>query len=137
MDIQEALCDARWPAVAEFVTLNDKWVIRPDSTGVVCWNGLAVRIGVAYGTVTDEINPVTDRIDYRGKAVNLASRCESNAPHGSVNISEECYAAVKCENCDGGKLEDASFLTLPKQEMKGIGRVHTHTATRPRLKGRV
>eukprot|EP00662_Eupelagonemidae_sp_cell21_P041502 gene41502-biopygen59368 len=53
---------------------------------------------------TDEVNPVTERIDYRGKCVNLASRCESQAPHGAVNVSEECYAAVKSETCGNGRL---------------------------------
>eukprot|EP00662_Eupelagonemidae_sp_cell21_P057976 gene57976-biopygen40663 len=89
--VQESLVDAPWPHVPQFGAVNDKWDLQRDSSGDVLWNGIAIRVGIAYGVVKDETNPITQRVDYRGRTVNLASRCESSAPHGAVNLSEECY----------------------------------------------
>eukprot|EP00662_Eupelagonemidae_sp_cell21_P056709 gene56709-biopygen22882 len=66
MGIHENLVDAKWPVVEEFVEANDKWRLRSDRTGSIIWNGIAVRIGIAYGDVTDEVNSLTGRTDYRG-----------------------------------------------------------------------
>eukprot|EP00662_Eupelagonemidae_sp_cell21_P057307 gene57307-biopygen1487 len=108
MAIHDALVEASWPVVPQFAHVNDKWLVRADAqTGLITWSGICVRIGISHGVVTDEMNPVSQRIDYRGRNVNLASRCESSAPHGSVNISAETYAAVKAELREDGRLQGA------------------------------
>eukprot|EP00665_Eupelagonemidae_sp_cell47_P004908 gene4908-955_t len=134
MAVQVGLVDASWPDVAAFDDVNDKWARRVDpESGALVWNGIAVRVGIAYGEIKHEVNPVTRRVDYRGRPVNLASRCESSAPHGAVCISEELYNAVRADE----RLAGTEFLRLPKQDMKGIGEVSTFAATPGRLLGRV
>eukprot|EP00665_Eupelagonemidae_sp_cell47_P013259 gene13259-biopygen4824 len=60
----------------QFPHYRNKWARRCDDMGKTIWNGIAVRVGIAYGDIKHEVNPVTQRVDYRGRTVNLASRCE-------------------------------------------------------------
>eukprot|EP01063_Lacrimia_lanifica_P009859 TRINITY_DN1670_c0_g3_i2.p1 TRINITY_DN1670_c0_g3~~TRINITY_DN1670_c0_g3_i2.p1 ORF type:complete len:1182 (+),score=405.20 TRINITY_DN1670_c0_g3_i2:87-3632(+) len=57
--------------------------------------GVVIRIGVNYGPVIAEQNPVTGRVDYRGSTVNMASRLESNGFPGCTCISNDVLAAIK------------------------------------------
>eukprot|EP00662_Eupelagonemidae_sp_cell21_P056876 gene56876-biopygen118142 len=135
--VQESLIDAPWPDAPQFGAVNDKWDLQRNSSGDVVWCGIVIRVGIAYGDVKHEINPITHRVDYRGRTVNLASRCESNAPHGAVNLSEECYDAVKDEALEHGRLRDAVFTQLAKVELKGIGFAQMTVITSKKLRGRV
>eukprot|EP00662_Eupelagonemidae_sp_cell21_P014281 gene14281-biopygen23634 len=135
--VQESLIDVPWPDAPQFGAINDKWDLQRNSSGDVVWCGIVIRVGIAYGVAKHEINPVTHRVDYRGRTVNLASRCESNAPHGAVNLSEECYDAVSDESCEHGRLRDAVFTQLAKVELKGIGFAQMTVITRKKLRGRV
>eukprot|EP00662_Eupelagonemidae_sp_cell21_P057604 gene57604-biopygen21010 len=73
--VQEGLADASWAEVPAFRVASDKWPRRLDpASGAALWHGIAVRIGVAAGDVARETNPLTQRTDYRGRAVNLATR---------------------------------------------------------------
>eukprot|EP00662_Eupelagonemidae_sp_cell21_P056695 gene56695-biopygen83433 len=81
MDVQESLSGAEWAEAPEFGAVSDKWQLRRDTLGNVVWHGIAVRIGISVGEVRDEVNPVSMRVDYRGRAVNQRSR------HGSIRHS--------------------------------------------------
>eukprot|EP00662_Eupelagonemidae_sp_cell21_P056664 gene56664-biopygen45347 len=71
--VQEALLCAQWP---EDPTLDDDWQPQYDANDELIFHGIRVRIGVSYGEVKSEQNPITGRADYRGPAVNLAARLE-------------------------------------------------------------
>eukprot|EP01062_Namystynia_karyoxenos_P027421 TRINITY_DN2104_c0_g1_i2.p1 TRINITY_DN2104_c0_g1~~TRINITY_DN2104_c0_g1_i2.p1 ORF type:complete len:968 (+),score=260.87 TRINITY_DN2104_c0_g1_i2:85-2904(+) len=120
-EVQENLLEAEWPEGA-FEEIHELWAMRKDPKGNKIWNGIAVRIGVGYGEVEKEDNPITGRSDYRGRVVNLSARLESTAPHGSVQISSQVHEAVK-SSCSG-----IEFLKQPQKEMKGIGMVETYLA---------
>ena len=55
------------------------------------WHGLRVRIGVNYGSVIPEVNPITARHDYSGPTVNKAARLEAASVGGAVCISQGAY----------------------------------------------
>eukprot|EP01062_Namystynia_karyoxenos_P044816 TRINITY_DN3307_c0_g1_i1.p1 TRINITY_DN3307_c0_g1~~TRINITY_DN3307_c0_g1_i1.p1 ORF type:complete len:1318 (+),score=205.26 TRINITY_DN3307_c0_g1_i1:82-3954(+) len=132
MAVQEGLLKVQWPA-SDYMCDHELWPLQYDPKGLVVWNGIAVRIGIGYGQTQDEENPVTKRCDYRGRAVNLASRLESSAPHGSVHISEQCYEAAK----GLPRFKGTDFRRLPQQILKGIGAVQTYLATPPGLLQRI
>eukprot|EP00662_Eupelagonemidae_sp_cell21_P056873 gene56873-biopygen606 len=118
MDVQIGLTRTQWPVVEEFVDVSERWRLTSDKAGRLLWHGITVRIGVGYGEVADELNPVTGRIDYK------------------------CYAVVNSEGGAGGRLDGTTFvplqfLTVPEQELKGIGKTRTHAAVPPELLGRV
>eukprot|EP01062_Namystynia_karyoxenos_P029454 TRINITY_DN2212_c0_g4_i1.p1 TRINITY_DN2212_c0_g4~~TRINITY_DN2212_c0_g4_i1.p1 ORF type:complete len:1039 (+),score=224.98 TRINITY_DN2212_c0_g4_i1:83-3118(+) len=52
--------------------------------GEPVWCGLRVRIGIQYGQVRVETNPVTGRCDYFGPTVNVAARLEALLPTGGL-----------------------------------------------------
>eukprot|EP01065_Artemidia_motanka_P012775 TRINITY_DN17054_c0_g1_i1.p1 TRINITY_DN17054_c0_g1~~TRINITY_DN17054_c0_g1_i1.p1 ORF type:complete len:1172 (+),score=256.68 TRINITY_DN17054_c0_g1_i1:69-3584(+) len=103
--MHERLLEADWPTVDAFEQVSDYWP-RQVYDGVVVWNGLAIRIGVGYGSAQHETNPATERSDYRGRMVNLAARLEKLCPRGAVMISEPCYIAV---SDDAKLLRDVHF----------------------------
>eukprot|EP01065_Artemidia_motanka_P041681 TRINITY_DN542_c1_g1_i1.p1 TRINITY_DN542_c1_g1~~TRINITY_DN542_c1_g1_i1.p1 ORF type:complete len:1662 (+),score=516.66 TRINITY_DN542_c1_g1_i1:166-4986(+) len=134
--VQEALVDVQWPDVPEFKEISEYWEERVDDfSGQRLWGGIAIRAGAAIGDVTAEINPITDRTDYRGRAVNLAARCESSAPYGSTLISAELAAAVAESQAPG--LSKVEFIAAAAKDMKGIGRVDVVVAVSRRLRERV
>eukprot|EP01062_Namystynia_karyoxenos_P031708 TRINITY_DN2348_c0_g1_i1.p1 TRINITY_DN2348_c0_g1~~TRINITY_DN2348_c0_g1_i1.p1 ORF type:complete len:1288 (+),score=272.94 TRINITY_DN2348_c0_g1_i1:78-3866(+) len=134
--VQESLCDATWPDVPAFSRIAPHWLPQKDPrdpSGPNLWGGIAVRIGVAYGEVKDERNPLTDRMDYRGNAVNLAARCESSAPIGVVHVTAELAEQVRKDRRTAG----LHFVTLPEVEMKGIGKIGTTAVCSKRLRSRL
>eukprot|EP01065_Artemidia_motanka_P043836 TRINITY_DN6148_c0_g1_i1.p1 TRINITY_DN6148_c0_g1~~TRINITY_DN6148_c0_g1_i1.p1 ORF type:complete len:774 (+),score=259.54 TRINITY_DN6148_c0_g1_i1:278-2323(+) len=81
LDAQVALVQAKWPSVLLQHPLCAQAV---GEGGSVLWSGLRVRIGVHYGPVRVERNPVTGRCDYFGPTVNTASRVEGCLRAGGV-----------------------------------------------------
>eukprot|EP01062_Namystynia_karyoxenos_P015512 TRINITY_DN1561_c4_g1_i1.p1 TRINITY_DN1561_c4_g1~~TRINITY_DN1561_c4_g1_i1.p1 ORF type:complete len:1280 (+),score=257.36 TRINITY_DN1561_c4_g1_i1:475-3840(+) len=128
VQVQEDLLDAQWVDDLDLADASPYWSTRLDAAGNVLWRGLAVRIGLAYGEARDEINPVTERVDYRGPTVNLAARCEAGAPDGTVCVNEAAVAFS-----DDARLRDVRFELQPPKMLKGIGVVQTHVITRDRL----
>eukprot|EP01065_Artemidia_motanka_P018779 TRINITY_DN2212_c1_g1_i4.p1 TRINITY_DN2212_c1_g1~~TRINITY_DN2212_c1_g1_i4.p1 ORF type:complete len:784 (+),score=173.41 TRINITY_DN2212_c1_g1_i4:380-2731(+) len=128
MAVQENLMNADWPE-SNFETVNDRWALQFDDKGNKCWNGIAVRIGIGYDEVQSEVNPMSGRSDYRGRAVNLSSRLESSGAHGCVQISARCYEA-----CKG--MKGVEMRALGQKELKGIGNVNTYMAVSPGLAAR-
>ena len=92
------------------------------------YNGLRVRMGVHYGPVQTETNPLTERADYRGFAVNKAARIESVALPGMVAVSSEIRNLLQGEtNNDAiAKSLKMSYHTLGPRELKGIGTEEIH-----------
>eukprot|EP01059_Diplonema_ambulator_P033697 TRINITY_DN7177_c1_g1_i1.p1 TRINITY_DN7177_c1_g1~~TRINITY_DN7177_c1_g1_i1.p1 ORF type:complete len:1065 (+),score=311.07 TRINITY_DN7177_c1_g1_i1:439-3195(+) len=78
-------------------------------------NGMKLRIGCHVGFTIPEENPLTGRRDYRGPAVNLASRAEGKALPGTVCLTADVLNAVQGPNygsLNNPKVEDIGMHTL-------------------------
>eukprot|EP01062_Namystynia_karyoxenos_P077627 TRINITY_DN7849_c0_g1_i3.p1 TRINITY_DN7849_c0_g1~~TRINITY_DN7849_c0_g1_i3.p1 ORF type:complete len:957 (+),score=228.31 TRINITY_DN7849_c0_g1_i3:78-2873(+) len=133
VQVQEQLLDADWPEEPSFAMVHDKWATQVDQAGRLLWNGITVRIGISWGQVMEEVNPMTLRLDYRGPVVNLAARLESSAPHGSVHVSGGLYDELSGDQ----RLSNIEFTALGQVELKGLGAHTTYLASSQRLRGRV
>eukprot|EP01062_Namystynia_karyoxenos_P053999 TRINITY_DN4409_c0_g2_i1.p1 TRINITY_DN4409_c0_g2~~TRINITY_DN4409_c0_g2_i1.p1 ORF type:complete len:1992 (+),score=472.15 TRINITY_DN4409_c0_g2_i1:132-6107(+) len=129
--VHEALLESSWPAAPEFDVVPG-WTHQTAPDGAAVWGGVTVRIGVGYGEVADEVNPMTDRTDYRGRECNLAARLEGSCPIGLVNISAACHQKA----CGDPRLKDVSYAPL-QVTLKGIGAVQTFVACSPKLRHRL
>jgi class 3 adenylate cyclase/basic membrane lipoprotein Med (substrate-binding protein (PBP1-ABC) superfamily) len=65
------------------------------------WNGLRVRVGIAYGTCDGHKDPVSAGWDYFGTTVNTAARVESVAHGGQVLITAPAYQALLMSSKSG------------------------------------
>ena len=90
--------------------------------------GLRLRMGMHYGPVDNELNPVTGRVDYRGGTVNKAARIEPQALHGMTAFSQELKDAVMTSGAD--------ISCLGKKTLKGIGEVELYYVLTKALTGR-
>eukprot|EP00754_Rhynchopus_humris_P014483 Rhum_TRINITY_DN14388_c7_g2::Rhum_TRINITY_DN14388_c7_g2_i2::g.85906::m.85906 len=107
LDAQKGLHEAEWPAAL----LDHEG--RSKSEG---WPGLLVRIGVNYGPVTMENNPLTERMDYMGPTVNRAARLEGASPPGGVTLIEE---TLRTQGLDEG-LGPCLRIPLGERELHGV-----------------
>ena len=107
LDVQKGLHEAEWPTVL----LDHEG--RSKSEG---WPGLLVRIGVNYGPVTMENNPLTERMDYMGPTVNRAARLEGASPPGGVTLIEE---TLRTQRLDEG-LGPCLRISLGERELHGV-----------------
>eukprot|EP01062_Namystynia_karyoxenos_P039389 TRINITY_DN2863_c3_g1_i1.p1 TRINITY_DN2863_c3_g1~~TRINITY_DN2863_c3_g1_i1.p1 ORF type:complete len:1265 (+),score=247.29 TRINITY_DN2863_c3_g1_i1:80-3796(+) len=126
---QENLLEAKWLSDAAMAAVSPTWEKADDGAGNPVWNGITVRIGVSWGPAQHELNPMTERTDYRGRIVNLAARLEGTCPIGTVHVSEDCFAAVSGDH----RVADIRFHMRPHQTLKGIGEVTTYVAVTPKL----
>eukprot|EP01062_Namystynia_karyoxenos_P062646 TRINITY_DN55524_c0_g1_i1.p1 TRINITY_DN55524_c0_g1~~TRINITY_DN55524_c0_g1_i1.p1 ORF type:complete len:1216 (+),score=223.01 TRINITY_DN55524_c0_g1_i1:71-3718(+) len=131
LQIQTDLLDVQWPQDPVLATTSAYWSRRTTASGSPLWHGLALRVGVACGEVRDEVNPITQRVDYRGPTVNLAARCETGAPHGMVLVSNDF-----CKYRSDSRLQGVDFIPR-SQNLKGLGRVQTFVVTTPKLQRRL
>ena len=88
--LQLELYRAPWPAA-----LCQHHLCRTDETRQQ--NGLMIRIGINYGHVDIDSNPITKRSDYFGPVVNKASRIEGCGITGAVTISEDVLSELLIE----------------------------------------
>ena len=79
MSVQKRLAVAIWPSDLMLPPVFEK----------NSWNGLMVRIGIHYGEVEAEINPLSGRTDYLGRSVNKAARLEGVCTPGGVAIDSD------------------------------------------------
>eukprot|EP00756_Hemistasia_phaeocysticola_P022884 Hpha_TRINITY_DN15862_c1_g8::TRINITY_DN15862_c1_g8_i1::g.191790::m.191790 len=86
VQIQEDLLAANWPEDGLLTENMDSCRVE-DKDGRLVHNGLRVRMGMHTGLVKTEINPLTERYDYKGPPVNLAARIEGVAEPGMVAIT--------------------------------------------------
>ena len=126
MSVQEGLLDAIWPSEFQSIPLTKRY----ESDGKMIWNGLRLRIGAHYGPVTLDINPITQRADYRGPTVNKASRIENAAMEGVLVLSKELLSKV--EDCCSG----ITVRFYASKPLKGIGTSDLYLATSDRLSNR-
>ena len=112
IDVQENLLTEEWPVGLDSL-LRTSQVATDD--GKVIWNGLRVRMGVHFGEVTLEMNPITNRADYRGGTINKASRIENVASPGMIACSTEIIKEL-------GQQYPATVTSLGTFELKGIGK---------------
>eukprot|EP01062_Namystynia_karyoxenos_P040469 TRINITY_DN2950_c0_g1_i1.p1 TRINITY_DN2950_c0_g1~~TRINITY_DN2950_c0_g1_i1.p1 ORF type:complete len:1138 (+),score=280.33 TRINITY_DN2950_c0_g1_i1:64-3477(+) len=91
LSVQQELLVASWPPGLLGHDLCRRQ-LSPD--GGTLWCGLRVRIGMNYGPVFPEENPITRRWDCFGPTVNVASRIESAVRHGGlVGVSASLLSA--------------------------------------------
>ena len=87
--------------------------------------GLVVRMGVNYGDVILEKNPVTGRSDYRGSTVNMASRLEGKALGGTVCVSSDFIAMLK-SNGHWSSCGISGSKRIGMEDLKGLGSHELH-----------
>eukprot|EP00756_Hemistasia_phaeocysticola_P019513 Hpha_TRINITY_DN15664_c4_g4::TRINITY_DN15664_c4_g4_i1::g.101994::m.101994 len=116
IEVHDTLISLEWPDEPALCDASPTWAKQTIGSGLV-WNGITVRSGVAYGEVQHELNPMTERVDYRGKVVNLAARMESAALPGTTLVSSTCL--------QGGHnvLRDYYVAEEIQVHAKGIGEV--------------
>eukprot|EP00754_Rhynchopus_humris_P014792 Rhum_TRINITY_DN14409_c21_g1::Rhum_TRINITY_DN14409_c21_g1_i1::g.88461::m.88461 len=99
LGLQERLLEAPWPN--ELLSIGASSV-SPDERGL--WRGAIVNIGLHYGNVSTDLDPVTGRTDYHGPTVDAALKLQDAAFSGSVMVSAKVLSHV-----DGVALDFASF----------------------------
>eukprot|EP00754_Rhynchopus_humris_P050732 Rhum_TRINITY_DN9124_c0_g1::Rhum_TRINITY_DN9124_c0_g1_i1::g.31713::m.31713 len=108
--LQEALLAAPWPS-----SLLGMPQCERDNAGL--WGGLITRVGVGYGPVSTETDPLSGRVDYYGTAVNAAVRVQALAFHGSVALPAHLLKDVSADPALAGVASVAmSGRTLPDQD---------------------
>eukprot|EP01060_Flectonema_neradi_P026637 TRINITY_DN357_c0_g2_i11.p1 TRINITY_DN357_c0_g2~~TRINITY_DN357_c0_g2_i11.p1 ORF type:complete len:1133 (+),score=232.47 TRINITY_DN357_c0_g2_i11:2956-6354(+) len=89
--VQLALKDADWPTSLLEAPLCKE--IRGDD-GQILWKGPRVRIGMHYGPVDIQLNPITGRLDFFGSTVNKSARVEELCAGGAVAVTEEIMTGL-------------------------------------------
>eukprot|EP00756_Hemistasia_phaeocysticola_P044068 Hpha_TRINITY_DN17649_c0_g1::TRINITY_DN17649_c0_g1_i1::g.158824::m.158824 len=94
IEAQQQLVQCAWPVDLYEHPLCAR-VEGSSGPEAVVWSGLRVRIGMNYGPVRAERNPVTGRFDYFGHTVNTAARVEGALKHGGLTgVTEAALKAV-------------------------------------------
>eukprot|EP01065_Artemidia_motanka_P044204 TRINITY_DN624_c0_g4_i1.p1 TRINITY_DN624_c0_g4~~TRINITY_DN624_c0_g4_i1.p1 ORF type:complete len:841 (+),score=157.99 TRINITY_DN624_c0_g4_i1:48-2525(+) len=118
MDAHRRLLRASWPA-----ELIEHELCKPIFCGgALLWKGLRVRIGMHYGHVLVERNPVTLREEFVGPTVNVASRIESAVKYGGfTGATAEVLTSI-----DVGELDRPELYCLGVRDLKGFGHAVVH-----------
>eukprot|EP00756_Hemistasia_phaeocysticola_P013356 Hpha_TRINITY_DN15274_c1_g1::TRINITY_DN15274_c1_g1_i2::g.66916::m.66916 len=90
--------------------------------GMPLWHGVRVRIGVNWGLVNAERNPLTGRYDFLGGTVNTASRVEGALKYGGLTGVTQAVVDKM-----GGFPPGVFTVPLGQTELRGLGqRVMVH-----------
>ena len=130
LDIQHQLHHFDWGTTKIndiYTELTDLKQQRNTNHNRNVWNGLRIRVGIAYGLCDGQIDPITGGWDYYGTTVNTAARVEAVAHGGQVVLTGPAYQALlqqqrKCSL-------DANPIPLPDttvQEKIGMVGASTH-----------
>lgn len=98
------------------------------------WNGLRVRIGIAYGCCNCQKDPVTGGYDYYGTPVNTAARVEAAGEGGQTLITRLGYDALvhahlsKARDDNKTHLLPASIQTETLENNLDVGNPALHRA---------
>eukprot|EP00756_Hemistasia_phaeocysticola_P012527 Hpha_TRINITY_DN15204_c8_g7::TRINITY_DN15204_c8_g7_i1::g.67451::m.67451 len=93
-----------------------RYVAGPD--GTPRWHGVRVRIGINWGPVEAEKNPITGRYDYFGGTVNTASRVEAALQHGGLSgVSQAVVDEVGTDF-----MNELYTVKLPEKVLKGVSK---------------
>ena len=88
------------------------------------YRGLAVRMGIHYGTPICELDPITQRMDYFGLMVNRAARITGIAHGGQICISsdvyEQCMKRLAHDSSVEASLLFPKFYSLGTVRLRGL-----------------
>eukprot|EP01065_Artemidia_motanka_P010356 TRINITY_DN15482_c0_g1_i1.p1 TRINITY_DN15482_c0_g1~~TRINITY_DN15482_c0_g1_i1.p1 ORF type:complete len:815 (+),score=124.40 TRINITY_DN15482_c0_g1_i1:178-2622(+) len=131
---QEELVNAEWPLDLVQHRLCRKVVLE---SGQVIWHGPRIRIGLHYGPVRAEKNPVTGRCDYFGPVVNVAARIEAVLKDGGlIGVTNAILEAAGTELFTLASKPTVSLLGT--RELKGVRTsVEIHIMLPQALSGRL
>lgn len=91
LTVQRELLRAEWPE--ELLKLP---LCQPVTRkGQLVYRGISVRMGLHWGQMESEVDPVTGRMDYNGVPVIIASRVSSLAQGGQILITKAVYDRVR------------------------------------------
>ena len=123
--VQEALVGQEWPlSLSEHPLCKT----RVGKSGAQIWGGPRVRIGVHWGEVEPQVNPLTGRLDFFGNTVNKAARVEGVAVGGAVAVTEEVLVEVGAGLTVFG---DPTQMALGKVPLKGVTQLSAITMLIP------
>ena len=114
LNVHLKLLETSWPPDLLLVP-----ICMPDNSGE--WNGLRVRIGIAWGDAVVESQRTSNKVDYFGPIVNLAARIENACVPGSVSISEPAYNELSKINKSMSDLLSAKCIEMSSVNLRGIG----------------
>eukprot|EP00756_Hemistasia_phaeocysticola_P060496 Hpha_TRINITY_DN4079_c0_g1::TRINITY_DN4079_c0_g1_i1::g.63709::m.63709 len=99
---------------------------QEDTKGRVIWAGLRVRMGIHFGEVGQETNPLTGRADYRGPTVNKAARLEQTGWGGLLAVGMEVHEMLQQRKQDvlQGQIK---WMDAGHKDMKGLGMQQVYT----------
>eukprot|EP01062_Namystynia_karyoxenos_P072149 TRINITY_DN6807_c0_g1_i1.p1 TRINITY_DN6807_c0_g1~~TRINITY_DN6807_c0_g1_i1.p1 ORF type:complete len:951 (+),score=236.68 TRINITY_DN6807_c0_g1_i1:97-2853(+) len=87
--------------------------------GTLLWHGLRVRVGLHWGEVRIDSNPITGRYDYFGPTVNTASRVEGMLRYGGLlGITGAVLDALGPDGLRA--LGDPLVVHMGNKELKGV-----------------
>lgn len=106
--VQRELLNAEWPE--DLLKLPICKTVVGKNQESALYRGISVRMGLHWGRMESEVDPVTGRMDYNGVPVIIASRVSSLAQGGEILITKAVYDRVKgfsdvweeCEAFDQG-----------------------------------
>eukprot|EP00756_Hemistasia_phaeocysticola_P021894 Hpha_TRINITY_DN15800_c7_g1::TRINITY_DN15800_c7_g1_i2::g.187046::m.187046 len=103
------------------------------SRGAPLWNGIRIRIGINWGKVKAELNPVTGRYDFFGGTVNTASRVEAELKLGGLTgVTQAVIDEVGVDF-----MNDQFTVPMGERELKGVAQpVMIHIVLPKALAGR-
>eukprot|EP01062_Namystynia_karyoxenos_P076306 TRINITY_DN7469_c0_g2_i1.p1 TRINITY_DN7469_c0_g2~~TRINITY_DN7469_c0_g2_i1.p1 ORF type:complete len:900 (+),score=139.65 TRINITY_DN7469_c0_g2_i1:88-2787(+) len=117
LEAQLRLLRQEWPADLCQSDLCSKYGSTPS--GGPLWHGLRVRVGVHYGPVRREVNPVTGRADYFGPTVNTAARVESALQRGGLlGVTDAVLSAVAADGWQ--QLGNPVVSDFGVRELRGV-----------------
>eukprot|EP01061_Rhynchopus_euleeides_P026543 TRINITY_DN4332_c0_g2_i1.p1 TRINITY_DN4332_c0_g2~~TRINITY_DN4332_c0_g2_i1.p1 ORF type:complete len:935 (+),score=224.42 TRINITY_DN4332_c0_g2_i1:245-2806(+) len=113
LDVQIALTKGDWHEGVMEAPLCTRTC---DADGNVKWCGPRVRVGVHFGEVAPQRNPITGTVDFFGNTVNKAARVEGVAVGGTCCVTEEVLNGMESENVSN------ECITIPigKVPLKGV-----------------
>ena len=122
LEAQEELYHAEWP---DELNLHPHCAHDPSTQS----GGIAVRIGISFGNVELDYNPVTGRCDYFGHTVNKAARIEGLGIQGAVTVAQEVLSEVL-------EFEAASFdYNAQSRDYASLGKPYVHEMPSMQLRG--
>ena len=126
LGIHERFVDSEWDPELGLPPISEK-----DTKNLI-WNGIVIRVGVTYGEVISERNPLTGRGDYRGTPVNLGARLESAAKHGCVCMDGETFRLIS------RNMKGLQSIKDTRTKLKGLsGSYDLFQVSEQRLSGRL
>ncbi|KAH6906512.1 nucleotide cyclase [Coprinopsis sp. MPI-PUGE-AT-0042] len=103
LTVQADLLECPWPL--EILECKDGKEIRESDDNLLA-RGLSVRMGIHVGAPSCERDLITDRMDYSGSMVNLATRISGCAQGGQICVSADVQREINA----------SIFETEPKTE---------------------